>query len=626
MTDAGPLAALVATLASAADSVRGLENDLVSAAPDSRVQMSDLARLIEMVNQVSRAADGIEARALAAFARRDEVYDPENGLDDPDQVVRSAGFVHDDADLEVSHLIGITEGSASTRVRRSAALAARFPHTLRAVTAGHVELWQAHQIVEECSLLDDEEARAVDEWIAKRLKGINPTKIRAVARYAITRTNPDKLRQRAARSRRGRMLEVTPAHEPGLAQVYALIPSHQAAAIWEAASELGKQYQQLDPALTADQARADAFVDLLLADVDVRASLTLGMPVVTRAASAVGDAHPTDDAHDPASRGGCGARTDDGAPADTDPLDDRTNDSPPLDDPRDRFKECSEFSDDEPLDPDATSAGTDVEPIERDLCGPDEDYDGPGMRPDRIPPWMLDPDDTSELAAPIGGTGPMAGAFTSGVTVPKVGYIPADVIARLLERMDLGIARALIDANDGTLVETITDAYRPNRRMKHFVAVRDGQCRMFGCGRSAMSCDLDHAVPHDKGGPTSPMNLAGLCRHHHRAKQARHWLYHFDPATAEATWSNRRTGTVRSTHPQASLAAHGRKVDDAAQGAASESSPTLASGSTSGSSSRASSPRASTSPATSGDSSAADWRATTPGHLQFYTGIGPLPF
>lgn len=556
MTSPGPLTGLVEALASAADSVRGLETALAEAAADSGVQMSDLARVIEMVNRLGRAADGIEARALAAFARRDEVLDPMNVIDDPKQVVRSPGFVHDDADLEVSHLIGISEGSASTRVRRSAALASRFPHTLRAVTAGHVELWQAHQIVEECSLLDEDESRSVDEWIAQRLEGINPTRIRAVARYAVTRTNPAKLRTRAARARRDRLLEVSAAHEPGLAQVYALIPSHQAAAIWEASCSLGRQYQELDPALTADQARADAFVDLVLADVDVRASLTLGMPVVTSAASAVGDAHPSDDVGADLRDD---ARDDRAAPADERPL---APDGPPA------------------------TAGTGFEPIERDLCGPAEDYDGPGVTPDRIPSWMLAPDEACELAAVIGGTGPMAGAFTSGVTVPKVGYIPADVIARLLERMDLTVARALIDASDGTLVETVTDAYRPSRRMKHFVAVRDGQCRMFGCSRSAMSCDLDHAVPHDRGGPTSPTNLAGLCRHHHRAKQARHWLYHVDPATAEATWTNRRTGTVRSTHPQSSLAVH-RVPDDGIPGP----SP-----------------------------------GSTPDHLQFYRGIGPLPF
>ena len=505
---AGPLADLVAIVTTAVHTIRSLESRVIDAAVDDDVQMSDLARVIEAVNQLGRAAEGIETRAVAAFARRDEVLDPQNVIDDPRQVVRASGFVHRDADLEVSHLVGISEGSASTRVRRAAALTSRFPRTLAAVTAGDVELWQAQQVVEECSLLDDDEAGAADEWIAKRLHGINPTRIRSVARYAISRTSPEKLRTRAARSRRDRMLEVIPAHEPGLAQVYALIPSHQATAVWEAASELATQYQELDPDLTADQARADAFVDLVLADVDVRASVTLGMPIVTSAVSAVGDAHQ---------RGTCPGALDDEEPGRT-------------------------------MDPAK-------DPIERELCGPDPGYDGPGTAPDRIPDWMLAPDEPAELTVPIGGCGPLAGAFTSGVTVPKVGYIPADVIARLLERLDLTIARALIDATNGTLMETTSDAYRPNRRIKDFVVVRDGQCRMYGCSRPAVHCDLDHAVPHQSGGPTSPSNLASLCRHHHRAKQARHWIYRFDPDSGGATWVNRRTGTIRSTHPTTALAA-----------------------------------------------------------------------
>lgn len=547
VTPSGPLAHLVTTVATAVDAIRSLETLVIDAAADSAVEMGDLARLIESVNQLSRAADGIETRAVAAFARRDEVLDPQNVIDDPRQVVRGSGFVHDDADLEVSHLIGISEGSASTRVRRAAVLTSRFPRTLAAVTAGDVELWQAHQIVEECGLLDDAEASAVDEWIAKRLKGINPTRIRSVARYAISRTNPQKLRTRAARSRRDRMLEVTPAHEPGLAQVYALIPSHQAAAIWEAASELATQYQELDPALTADQARADAFVDLVLADVDVRASVTLGMPVVTSAASAVGEAHEREEQS-----------------------------------PREQAPAQG---------PSPVGGEPPWPPIERELCGPDPGYDGPGTAPDRIPDWMLAPDEPSELTMPIGGCGLLAGTFTSGVTVPKVGYIPADVVAHLLERLDLTIARALIDAADGTLVETVTDAYRPNRRIKDFVVVRDGQCRMYGCGRPAVRCDLDHAVPHQSGGPTSPSNLASLCRHHHRAKQSRHWIYRFDPNSGGAMWVNRRTGTIRSTHPKTALAAQAMHRRDRDTGPEPEP------------------PGEPPMPA-----------------LQFYEGIGPLPF
>ena len=39
----------------------------------------------------------------------------------------------------------------------------------------------------------------------------------------------------------------------------------------------------------------------------------------------------------------------------------------------------------------------------------------------------------------------------------------------------------------------------------------------------AARCDLDHTRPWDEGGPTCECNLAPLCRHHHRCKQAQGW-------------------------------------------------------------------------------------------------------
>ncbi|MFD1250667.1 HNH endonuclease, partial [Nocardioides ginsengisoli] len=45
------------------------------------------------------------------------------------------------------------------------------------------------------------------------------------------------------------------------------------------------------------------------------------------------------------------------------------------------------------------------------------------------------------------------------------------------------------------------------------------------CGRKAKTCDLDHAKPHRKGGPTCPCNLVPLCRRHHRAKTHSRWRY-----------------------------------------------------------------------------------------------------
>src|SRR5690606_31954495 len=51
-----------------------------------------------------------------------------------------------------------------------------------------------------------------------------------------------------------------------------------------------KDYTREDPALTLDQARLDAFVDLALANVTVKTTVTLGVPVVTSAYARTGDA------------------------------------------------------------------------------------------------------------------------------------------------------------------------------------------------------------------------------------------------------------------------------------------------------------------------------------------------
>ncbi len=527
VSPSGPLAEVGAALLGAAEVIRSLEPLLVSAATDSSVGMRDLAAVVKAANRVGRAAAGIESHAVAGFARRDEVLNQEQPFEEPVEVVRSGGFVHEDAGLDVAHVLGVSDGSGDTRTRRAAALTTRLPKTLAAVTAGVVELWQAHAVLDETSLLTDEETALVDEWMSTRLASMDPSKLRASTRYAIGRVNPDAIRHRAVKTRADRRLEVTPAlDQPGLSHLYALIPTHHAQAIWEAATDLASQYRELDPSLTLEQARADAFVDLTLADVTISAQVTLGVPIITSSTSSIGDAHDSDP---PGSEAWC------------------EPDWPPEPD-----------WDREPGWPDPAGS---VNPVQ-----PDPDYDGPGTVPNRIPDWMLN-DLTNEhnpldQSCPINGTGPMAGTFTSGVTV-KAGYIPADVIAALFTHLDLTIAKALIDATDGTVVETVTSAYRPTTRMREFVQLRDGTCRMYGCTRPAVACDLDHAEPHHHGGATSPGNLAALCRHHHRAKQARHWTYTLTD-TGEATWTNRRTGTTRTTAPATAIAAveHHRQAQE----------------------------------------------------------------
>ncbi|MEO9202728.1 MAG: HNH endonuclease signature motif containing protein [Mycobacterium sp.] len=67
------------------------------------------------------------------------------------------------------------------------------------------------------------------------------------------------------------------------------------------------------------------------------------------------------------------------------------------------------------------------------------------------------------------------------------------------------------------------DTYRPSAKLRRFLTLRDGRCRHPGCNRSAARCDLDHTIPAEAGGPTTPENLGHLCRGHHTLKHHGGW-------------------------------------------------------------------------------------------------------
>ena len=99
---------------------------------------------------------------------------------------------------------------------------------------------------------------------------------------------------------------------------------------------------------------------------------------------------------------------------------------------------------------------------------------------------------------------------------PPPGSGPQDWIRRLRIRLT-PIAR-------GTCAHDHAEpGYRPSRKLQHLIRARNARCSAPGCGRAAARCDLDHTVPWDQGGLTCECDLAPLCRHHHRCKQAQGW-------------------------------------------------------------------------------------------------------
>jgi hypothetical protein len=91
--------------------------------------------------------------------------------------------------------------------------------------------------------------------------------------------------------------------------------------------------------------------------------------------------------------------------------------------------------------------------------------------------------------------------------------------------------------------------YRPSRQLAHLVKARNTTCTAPGCGRRAARCDLDHTDPHHDGGRTCECNLAPLCRHHHRCKQAEGWWLE-QPEPGVLVWHTPAGRTYTTTPTQ----------------------------------------------------------------------------
>jgi hypothetical protein len=70
-----------------------------------------------------------------------------------------------------------------------------------------------------------------------------------------------------------------------------------------------------------------------------------------------------------------------------------------------------------------------------------------------------------------------------------------------------------------------TSSYAPTDRIREQVILTCPTCVFPGCGRTARRCDLDHITPWHQGGKTETLNLAPLCRLHHRMKTHGNWTY-----------------------------------------------------------------------------------------------------
>lgn len=115
------------------------------------------------------------------------------------------------------------------------------------------------------------------------------------------------------------------------------------------------------------------------------------------------------------------------------------------------------------------------------------------------------------------------------------GPIPASLARELASSHQW--RRFITDPITGDLLEVGRERYQPPEALVDFIVARDKTCRFPGCRRAAELSDIDHAIPWDDGGNTSPANLGALCRRHHRLKTHGGWKIVSNP-DGSCTWTS----------------------------------------------------------------------------------------
>jgi hypothetical protein len=103
-----------------------------------------------------------------------------------------------------------------------------------------------------------------------------------------------------------------------------------------------------------------------------------------------------------------------------------------------------------------------------------------------------------------------------GCEVGADGLITAEMVAELAKSAKL---MPLVHPGD----EAPEPGYVPSKQLADFVRCRDLTCRWPGCDTPAADCDVDHTIPHARGGPTHAANLKCYCRLHHLLKTFWGW-------------------------------------------------------------------------------------------------------
>ena len=493
-----------ALLATVVDTVTGPDGAGLAGCSDDQ-----LMGIISAVRRQQSRDEWTLMAAIGEFARR-----------------AGAGVEGEFAADELAAELHMSQPSAAGQMDRAAEVPERLPRTFAALGAGQIHPVHLRIVEEETRYLSDADAAKADALLAQTAPGQTFGELRYAARKLVLTLDPDIARKRKEAARREAHVRRFQEESGNAGMVARELPSDEVLASWQHVEQRALDLRAAGVPGTLQDLRVRAYLDLLQ-ERDSRAApegpAASEGPGQDQAAT---DQPRLDTAPPGPPRTGTGLADPDGP--------DGSGSGPggssgPGSGPGGSSGPGSGPGGSGPTPRPAPDAGPSLAALVT-ITIPLATYQGRSDTPGQADGYgILDGDDARDLAAAAArhpstrwcltalnpdGTAASHACLRGRHPPPGIGspHYPLTLKTPLIP-----VARGPCDH---ARAET---GYHPSRALQHLIRARSATCTAPGCRRPAARCDLDHTVPWDQGGLTCECDLAPLCRHHHRAKQAEGW-------------------------------------------------------------------------------------------------------
>jgi hypothetical protein len=480
--------------------------------------------LLGIVSAAKRAAAWMawaQTVAEAEYATRNSEWDP----------CAQREVISEFAQHDLAQEIHLSSGAARGRLERSLAAATRLPRSLGLLRAGKIDEFGMKIIAETTATVADVVIGKADRMISEQAPGRTPGSLRKLCQKIVMLLDPDAAEENRKEATKNRRVEVAQEYSGnGMVSVREINPV-DALTIKVTVDRWARIMREAGLAGSLDTLRADAATALLT------------------------QRHPVTGAYQPAGTGGPWAGT---APADLTPTDDQEENS----------YSPWEFRSDEgsasvplTLDPGAVGPAAVI-----NILVPESLLDGTSGAPAQIAGFGdIGGDAARDLVAAASRNQRTRWCVTKvgrgGVAIahacvpgphrwdaPETGPPGTGPPVRISE-----FVRALKPRFETIARHPGDDGHReprhdPSRKLTHLIQSRNATCAAPGCGAAAVTADMEHRIPWEKGGHTDEHNLDPQCRQHHRLKQRDDWRV-IKPAPGITQWTgpSGRTRTIEAT-------------------------------------------------------------------------------